>query len=269
MSDLASQIRGESFLFREFCHTFTKGLRKMAENNEGGNAARKGYPGYPGGRTYYLSIPVRPLSGEMAEEHLERLTLYYSVYGLIFGIVGAIAICVPLFFGIEVLSLMAWLLVFGGAVTLLMFVLVCGAPGTTSFLLLGAMHLAAGLFILLQPSEANRRFYFLFAAWFLLHGVIKVLMSCQVNKVTTWPAVFVSALASISFAVIVVLFQSSFGLEIVAIFFGADLAATGVALLLISCMAYLGRGHRAVSDMDSRHEPLMGGRGPPAAALAV
>jgi uncharacterized membrane protein HdeD (DUF308 family) len=238
----------------------------MAESND---TSKKGYPGYPGGRTYYLSIPVRPLSGEMAEEHLERLTLYYTVYGLVFAVVGAIAILLPLLFGIEVLSLLAWLLVLGGAITLLMFVLICGAPGTTSFLLLGAMHLAAGLFILLQPSEANKRFYYLFSAWFLLHGVIKLLMSCQVNKLTTWPAVFVSGLASISFAIIVLLFQSQFGLEMVAIFFGADLAATGVALLLISCMAYLGRGHRAVSDMDSRHEPLMGGRGPPAAALQV
>lgn len=238
----------------------------MAENND---TSKKGYPGYPGGRTYYLSIPVRPLSGDMAEEHLERLTLYYTVYGLVFAVVGAIAICLPLLLGVEVLSLLAWLLVLGGAITLLMFVLICGAPGTTSFLLLGAMHLAAGLFILLQPSEANKRFYFLFAAWFLFHGVIKVIMSWQVNKVTTWPAVFVSGLASISFAVIVLLFQSKFGLELVAIFFGADLVATGISLLLISLMAYLGRGHRAVSDMDSRHEPLMGGRGPPAAALAV
>jgi uncharacterized membrane protein HdeD (DUF308 family) len=205
----------------------------------------------------------------MAEEHLERLTLYYTVYGVVFAVVGAIAIVLPLLFGIEVLSLLAWLLVLGGAVTLLQFVLICGAPGTTAFLLLGAMHLAAGLFILLQPSEANRRFYFLFAAWFFIHGVIKVIMSCRVSQVTTWPAVLLSGLASIAFAIVVLLFQEKFGFEMISIFFGADLAATGVSLLLISSMTYLGRGSRSVSDLDSRHEPLMGGRGPPAAALNV
>lgn len=227
------------------------------------------FPGYPGGRTYYLSIPIRPLSGDVAEEHLERLTLYYTVYGLVFGVVGAVAIVFPLLFGIEVLTLLACLLVLAGAVTLLQFVLICGAPGTTSFLLLGAMHLASGVFILLQPEEAHKRFIFLFAAWFLIHGIVKIMMGCQVSAVTTWPAVLVSGMASIALAAVTLLLADRFGFELVAIFFGADCAFTGVSLLLISCMAYLGRGSRAVTDIDSRHEPLMGGRGPPAAALNV
>lgn len=238
----------------------------MADSNE---RAKKSYPGYPGGRTYYLSIPIRPLTGDMAEEHLERLTLYYTVYGLVFAVIGVIAILLPLLFGIEVLSLLAWLLVLGGAITLLQFILICGAPGTTSFLLLGGVHLASGLFILLQPAEANKRFTFLFAAWFLAHGVIKVLMSCQVSSVTTWPAVLVSGLVSIALSVVALLIGNRFGYGLIAIFFGADLAGTGLSLLLIACMSYLGRGHRAVSDFDAAHEPLMGGRGPPAAALNV
>jgi len=227
------------------------------------------YPGYPGGRTYYLSIPIRPLSGEVAEEHLERLTLYYTVYGLVFGLVGVLAIVIPLLFGVEVLTLLAWLLVVAGAVTLLQFILICGAPGTTSFLLLGAMHLASGIFILIQPEQAHKRYIVLFAAWFLIHGIVKVLMACQVSQVTTWPAVLVSGLSSIALSVVTLLLANKYGFRLIAIFFGADCAFTGVALLLISCMAYLGRGSRAVSDADSRHEPLIGGRGPPAAALNV
>lgn len=238
----------------------------MAENN---NDRPNKFPGYPGGRTYYLSIPIRPLTAEVAEEHLERLTLYYTVYGLVFAVVGVLAILLPMFFGLQVLSLLAWLLVIGGAVTLLQFVLICGAPGTTSFLLLGALHLAAGLFILIQPAEAHKRFIFLFAAWFLAHGAIKILMACQISAVTTWPAVLVSGLASVALSVVALLIGSSYGYKLIAIFFGADLVATGLSLLTISCMAYLGRGSRAVSDIDSRHEPLMGGRGPPAAALNV
>jgi uncharacterized membrane protein HdeD (DUF308 family) len=238
----------------------------MAENDD---RSKKTYPGLPGGRTYYVSIPIRPLTGEVAEEHLERLTLYYTVYGLVFAVMGVIAILGPLLFSIEVLHLLAWLLVLGGAVTLLQFVLICGAPGTTSFLLLGAIHLASGLFILLQPDEANKRFIFFFSAWFLVNGIIKLMMSCQVRAVTTWPAVFASGLASIALSVVALLIGNKFGFKLIAIFFGADLVATGLALLLISCMAYLGRGVRAVSDLDARHEPLMGGRGPPAAALNV
>lgn len=236
----------------------------MAENNRKSN-----FPGFPGGRTYYVSIPIRPLTGDVAEEHLQRLTLYFLVYGLVVGVVGALAIVLPILFSIEILKLLAWLLIVCGAVTLLQFVLICGAPGTTSFLVLGALHLAGGLFLVLQPVEGHKRFIFLFAVWFLAHGIIKIFMSWTVSKVTTWPAVFVSAIASIALAVLTVLLTNKYGWNLIAIFFGSDLAFTGVCLLLISCMAYLGRGHRAVSDIDARHEPLLGNRGPPAAALNV
>jgi uncharacterized membrane protein HdeD (DUF308 family) len=79
---------------------------------------------------------------------------------------------VPLFFGIPIDQLFAWLLVVAGAITLLNFLLVCGAPGTTSFLLLGALHLGVGLWMLLQPVPNPTMLIFLIAGWFLVHVYI-------------------------------------------------------------------------------------------------
>lgn len=122
-----------------------------------------------GGRTYYFTIPIRPLSGHIPQEYLERLTLYYALYGSVFAAVGAIAIVLPLVFGVEVATLLAWLLVLGGSVTLLMFLLICGAPGTTAFLLLSALHLTAGLYLLVEQETSSSRFTLLLTGWFLLH----------------------------------------------------------------------------------------------------
>lgn len=110
---------------------------------------------------------------QVPDEHLERLSLYYTIYGVVFGIVGVVAILVPLFFkNIPLDQLIAWLLVVGGAVTLLQFFLVCGAPGTTSFLLLGALHLAVGLWMLLQPVPNPTMLVFIICGWFLVHVII-------------------------------------------------------------------------------------------------
>ncbi len=106
---------------------------------------------------------------QVADEHLERLSLYYSSYGVLFVLVGVVAILVPLFFGFPIDQLLAWLLVLGGAVTLLNFFLICGAPGTLSFLLLGALHLGVGLWLLLQPVPDPTTFLFVIAGWFLAH----------------------------------------------------------------------------------------------------
>lgn len=113
----------------------------------------------------------------MADEHLHRLSLYYTIYGIVFGIVGLVSIIVPIFFKqLPLDQLIAWLLVVGGAVTLLQFFLVCGAPGTTSFLLLGALHLGVGLWMLLQPVPNPTMLVFIVCGWFLVHVSIPTII---------------------------------------------------------------------------------------------
>ncbi|CAM6084484.1 unnamed protein product [Calypogeia fissa] len=213
------------------------------------------------GRTYYFTVPIRPMSGQIPEEFLERLTLYYSLYGLVFAIVGAIAIVLPLVFGVGVEVLVAWLLVLGGSVTLLMFLLICGAPGTTAFFFLSALHLAAGIYLLIRPPSTLSHLLLLLAGWFVLHGVLKIIMAISVRKITTWPVVLVSGIISIVLAFVILALTSKVGIELVSITFGADLAITGVSLLLIAIMGFLGKGNRSVSDADLLNEPFLGGGG--------
>jgi len=204
--------------------------------------------------TYYINIPIHPLSGQVPDEHLERLSLYFSTYGIVLILVGVAAILVPLFFGFPIDQLFAWLLVVAGAVTLLNFLLVCGAPGTTSFLLLGALHLGVGLWMLLQPVPNPTMLIFLIAGWFLVHGVLKLLMTCQLRYLTTWPAVMISGLTSIILAFTILALSSwlfNESLKVIGIFFGADLCLTGVSMMLIAFMARL--GHKA----KETHKPLL------------
>lgn len=213
----------------------------------------------PDERTYYINIPIHPLTGQVPDEHLHRLSLYYTIYGVVFGLVGLVSIIVPLFFKqLPLDQLIAWLLVAGGAVTLLQFFLVCGAPGTTSFLLLGALHLGVGLWMLLQPVPNPTMLVFIVCGWFLIHGVLKLLMACQVRTLATWPAVLISGLVSVILAFVLLalsswLFKES--IKLLGIFIGGDLILTAIALLLIAFMARL--GHRA----KETHQPLLAQHG--------
>lgn len=213
----------------------------------------------PDERTYYINIPIHPLTGQVPDEHLERLSLYYTVYGAVFGIVGVVAILVPLFFkNLPLDQLVAWLLVVGGAVTLLQFFLVCGAPGTTAFLLLGALHLAVGLWMLLQPVPNPTKLVFIVCGWFLIHGVLKLLMAVQVRSLATWPAVLTSGLVSVILAFVVLALSSWMfkeSLKLLGIFIGGDLIFTGLSLVLIAVMASL--GHHA----KETHQPLLAQHG--------
>eukprot|EP00246_Nothoceros_aenigmaticus_P004380 TRINITY_DN15911_c0_g1_i1.p1 TRINITY_DN15911_c0_g1~~TRINITY_DN15911_c0_g1_i1.p1 ORF type:complete len:258 (+),score=24.23 TRINITY_DN15911_c0_g1_i1:170-943(+) len=205
-------------------------------------------------QTYNINIPIRALNMDVAHEHLERLALYYTIFGVIFVLVGVVGIVFPIVFALAVEQLIAWLLVLGGAVSLLHFLLVCGAPGTTSFLLLGILHLGVGLWMLLQPISGSTMLLFVLAGWFLAHGVLKLLMACQVRSMSSWPAVLVSGIVSIILAFTILALAQPFGIVIVGIIFGADLLVSGLSMLTISCMAYL--GHRTREHLATQ-EPLL------------
>ncbi|XP_024383726.1 uncharacterized protein [Physcomitrium patens] len=213
----------------------------------------------PDQRTHFINIPLHPLTGQVAEEHLERLSLYYTIYGVVFGIVGLVAILVPLFFkSLPLDQLIAWLLVVGGAATLLQFFLICGAPGTTSFLLLGALHLGVGIWMLFQRVPNSTMLVFIICAWFLIHGILKLLMACQVRSIATWPAVLTSGIVSVILAFVLFalsswLFKES--IKLLGIFIGGDLIFTAISLVLIAFMARLGK------NAKETHQPLLAQHG--------
>eukprot|EP00850_Spirogloea_muscicola_P017582 SM000152S01570 [mRNA] locus=s152:209646:217869:- [translate_table: standard] len=210
----------------------------------------------PGGagadRVYFLTIPVRPLTGDVDEAHLDRLALYNLLYGTAFVIVGIVAMVFPAVFTVAIEQFIAWLLVIGGIATLLHTFLICGAPGTVAFLLLGLLHLSVGLWLLISPIQGIVSLTFVVAGWFLAYGIFKLVLACSMSNVATWPAVLVSGLLSIVLAFTILgLFPSS-SLWVLGLLFGANLTVSGISLLLISLMAYL-----AKRGQEQAREPLV------------
>ncbi|KAG6551730.1 hypothetical protein Mapa_006819 [Marchantia paleacea] len=201
---------------------------------------------------------MMPPTGPISDEHLQIVTRQYAIKGVLFLIVGIVAILFPFIFGLAIEQLLAWLLLLGGGVMLIQFLMLCGSPGTTSFVLLGALHFCVGLWLLLKPREGLTALTFVLSGWFLAHGFLKVIMSWQVRHMRSWPAVLISGLLSIILGMMIVFLTPTYGLKLVGIIFGADLTATGVSVLVISFIAYLHRG-RASADVESgsTREPLL------------
>ena len=105
----------------------------------------------PSSRTPFLFPSRQTVDDDIAMEYLGTLVVYFALYGFLFLVVGVVAIVLPIVFSsISVQQMVAWMLIVGGLVSLLHFFLVLGSPGTTSFVLLGALHLACGIWLLVQ-----------------------------------------------------------------------------------------------------------------------
>ncbi|MCO5610583.1 hypothetical protein L7F22_064822 [Adiantum nelumboides] len=196
---------------------------------------------------------VQSVGSDMAQEYLQRVCLYFTVYGVAFLLVGALCILLPIVFtGISIQHLIAWMLIIGGVASLLHFLLVFGAPGTTSFLLLGLLHLAVGLWILFQASvRLGSAFVWLLFGWFFIHGLLKMLMGYEVRSLKSWPMLAGSGTIAIILAILNVALAGAYGFPLMCILFGIDLAITGIAFLLVSAMAYY-------ANRSADRNPLMG-----------
>lgn len=197
---------------------------------------------------------MNAVGSEMAQEYLQRVCFYFTTFGVAFLLVGALCILLPLvFIGISIQHLIAWILIIGGVAALVHCLLVFGVPGTTSFLLLGLVHLAVGLWILFQSSvRRGSSFVWLLFGWFFLHGLLKLLMGYEVRSLKSWPALAGSGTIAIILAILNVALAGAYGFRLVCVLFGIDLAITGIAFLLVSGMAFY--ANRATE----RNRPLLG-----------
>ncbi|KAH7330780.1 hypothetical protein KP509_20G001800 [Ceratopteris richardii] len=180
------------------------------------------------------------VGSEMAQEYLQRVFLYFMTYGAAFLLVGVICIVLPIVFvSVSIQYLVAWILVIGGAAAVVHFLLVFGSPGTTTFLVLGIVHLAVGLWILFQRSVRHgNAFVWLLFGWFFIHGLLKLLMGCEVRTLRSWIALVISGVVSILLAILNIALAGLYGFRVICIMFGVDLAVTGLAFLMVSSMAY-------------------------------
>ncbi|EFJ24668.1 hypothetical protein SELMODRAFT_101544 [Selaginella moellendorffii] len=215
-------------------------MAENGRNDSGDYHASDQPPPQERDRTYFITLPVRTLTDFVPEEHLSKLSLYLGIYAILFIIAGIIGILFPLVFALAVEQLIAWLLILGGVFSIVQFIAVCGAPGTTSFLLLGILHLGIGLLMLIKPIEGGMALVYVLSGWFLVHGLLKSLMACQVRNMTSWPAVLASGILSVILAFAILILAPKFGLVLLGVIFGADLLVSGLSMLFIATIAFCG-----------------------------
>ncbi|CAI5469657.1 unnamed protein product [Closterium sp. Yama58-4] len=245
---------------------------------------------------YHFVIPVRPLSGQISMEHLERLSMYNSLYGALFVAAGLVAILLPLIFtltlgvAIKALALTyfkcfslrpfspvraGWVLLVGGVVTFLHFLFLCGAPGTIALLFLGLIHFAIGFALVAGTGLAQgpNALLFILAGWFLAQGVFKCALGVSLRSISSWPMVLLSGMIAIALG-FVVLAQppqpegpkepSEDFVRLAGLLVGVDFFITGVSMLIIALLSTW-----AVQMVDETEEPLLVGPVSPSGGSSV
>ena len=125
--------------------------------------------------------PIQPIDAPGLSLQPQRASRSHTL-GIVLIVAGVLAILLPLFAGVAVTAVVGWLLLLAGAAHLLFGWLARGAGAVIWQLLIGALYLFVGFFLILHPQRGLVTLTLLLAAYFVVEGVIELVMYARLRR---------------------------------------------------------------------------------------
>lgn len=184
---------------------------------------------------------------------MKKLGLFNLIYGIAFIIVGIVAIIFPISFTFALDYVIGGVLTAAGVIAFGIFVFTCGAPGSWLLLVLGIIHFAIGIWLILTPAAGVVYLTLVLCGWFIAQGIAKMAQACHMRgAMPSWPAVFSSGALSIVLGFWIVVILPDNAVWVLGLLFGVDMLVTGIAALLVALTIYLG-----ARQQPEGQEPLL------------
>lgn len=124
--------------------------------------------------------------------------------GIVFMILGVLAIALPMLFTIAITLLFGILLVIGGVASSIRLKSMGAFPGKWADWLFVIAILVTGILLIISPEKGALTLTVMLIAFFIIGGIAKILLSLQSRDVPNWGWIFVSGLLSLALAAIII-----------------------------------------------------------------
>ncbi len=123
--------------------------------------------------------------------------------GVVMIILGFIAIAAPLEAGIAIVLIVGWSIIFSGGA--LLFYAIRTHTGGRAILegLLGLIYIVAGIYILMNPGVSLLTLTLLLASFFLVYGVIALVLAFRMRPNRGWGWVLLDAIVTILLGILI------------------------------------------------------------------
>jgi uncharacterized membrane protein HdeD (DUF308 family) len=211
-------------------------LRRQLDSNAGIRAARAGLE-CP---LHRLTEAAMPQALTMDAESLKKYRTWFMIYGVVFVILGGLAIAMPYVATLAVELTVGWLLVIGGVLG----VIACfssgqSAPGFWWNLLLAVLYLLAGIALLWHPVAGVVTLTIILVAYLIAGGVSKIVMALGMRSALpkAWGWMLFSGLVDLALAALILSGWPGSAGWVIGLLVGVNLLMTGVALTIAATHA--------------------------------
>lgn len=201
-----------------------------------------------------MSTRVSSLSNASAEAL--RNWRYLLGVGVVFSLLGLVAILAPYATGIGLSYLLGIVVLVGGVSTLVQAIRVDGWTGTVWQGLLAAVYLVAGVLLVVNPLAGLVALTLLLVVYVAISGVVEIGMGLQLRPEARWLWFVASGVLSLAVAALLWVGFPTTAAWAVGLLVGVHLLTTGLALIVAGYEARRSAGVEPAPTVET--EPRSG-----------
>jgi uncharacterized membrane protein HdeD (DUF308 family) len=156
----------------------------------------------------------------------------FVVQGVVFVILGVLAIMWPVIASVASAAFVGWFLFFGGVFRAVSLIRAPHAPGYWPSLLIAILAAILGLVLAVFPLQGAITLTMLLTAYFIVHGIASFIFAFSIKAATgRWVLLLLGGLVDLALAALVIAGWPNTSVFILGLYVGINLLFTGLGLI--------------------------------------
>jgi uncharacterized membrane protein HdeD (DUF308 family) len=178
---------------------------------------------------------------------VRQASVWSMIWGILLIVFGGLAIASPFVAAVTVSIFIAWLIIFGGVVHLVLAFHAHRAGSLIGKLLVGLAYVVIGGYLLMHPVVGVATLTLLLASLFLIEGVLNVVMFFQLRPTRGSGWMLLDGLITLALAVMIWVHWPSSSIWAIGTLVGVSLIFSGMTRVMMSLTV-----RKSVSYMSAR-----------------
>lgn len=176
---------------------------------------------------------------ELTKEELRQHKRSVLLQGILFVILGILALAIPAIFSLSVEWAVGWLFLIGGGVQLVRCIQSNGAPGYWWLILSSLFSMIFGVLLVFNPLEGVMALTMMIALYFFAEGLVKIFFAFQLREFSHWGWILFSGLCSLLISLIVFSGWPFTAAWFIGTLLGVYLIINGVSFIVMATQAHI------------------------------
>jgi uncharacterized membrane protein HdeD (DUF308 family) len=170
-------------------------------------------------------------------ESARHASTWSIVWGVLLIVAGMLAIGSPFLAAVAVTGLIGWLIVFTGAIHIVMAFHSHGAGSIIWKLLVGLAYLGFGTYVILHPVIGVASLTLLLASLFLIEGILNIILFFKLRALRGSSWMLIDGIITLLLGLMIYLQWPSSSAWAIGIFVGVSMILSGVSRVMLSLAA--------------------------------